>query len=475
MLVEALNLMVIVAWAVLGLTALVAVLITARRSGPLAALRYIFSLRLTLFLLIGAAAITMLSRSLIFIPPGQAGVVVSLIAPDGYRDRPLRSGLHWVAPLLEQIHTYPIGLQTYTMSSVPSEGQTIGNDSIAARTSDGQEVTIDCSLIFQIEAEQVIQVHIDLQNRYVQDFVRPIARGIVRTQVSQYKADEVNSSKRLDLEQDMEQQIRDLLQEKGFVLNRFVLRNISFSPEYAASIEQKQVAQQETLQREYEAKQIAIKAGANASAVRIEAQAEADAISMRAAAEAARLHTLAAALESNPELLTYNYIDKLSPNVRVMLVPNNAPYLLPAPDAITAAEPAAAPVDAASAVSPTIQLSIGTHRLNVELATEPAQHRIGLSQRSSLAADGGMLFVFDADQPLTFTSRETRVPLSVAFLDEKGVILNFEDLEPGSEIVARSAGPARYALEVNRGWFERNQISAGDRAVFILPAITAAR
>lgn len=96
--------------------------------------------------------------------------------------------------MLEDMAIYPIYWQTYTMSSSLTEGDTLGDDSIRARTSDGQEVRLDTSVIFRINTDQAVLVHIDWQARYIQDFIRPIVRGVVRTQVSQFTVKEVNSS-----------------------------------------------------------------------------------------------------------------------------------------------------------------------------------------------------------------------------------------------------------------------------------------
>ena len=212
----------------------------------------------------------------------QVGVVVSLVSPGGYRDRPLRSGLRWLVPLAEEVKLYPISWQTYTMASKPTEGQKAGDDSIMARTSDGQEVSIDSSVIFQIDPEEVIRIHIEWQGRYIEDFVRPVVRGLVRTQVSQYTVDEVNSSKRLDLERDLDTQARAVFLEKGLILDRFILRNIAFSPEYAAAVEQKQVALQGKTEAEYQADAVRRLAQGDADATRTKAQGDADATRTKA-------------------------------------------------------------------------------------------------------------------------------------------------------------------------------------------------
>ena len=75
---------------------------------------------------------------------------------------------------------YPISKQTYTMSIAPNEGQMSGDDSISARTSDGQEVMVDASVIYQIDPTKVTQMHIQWQDRYSDDLVRPVSRGVIR-------------------------------------------------------------------------------------------------------------------------------------------------------------------------------------------------------------------------------------------------------------------------------------------------------
>ncbi|MEM7530659.1 MAG: prohibitin family protein [Chloroflexota bacterium] len=331
-----------IAWVILALSAVLIFIARLRRIGVQSAMRSLVSWRLFLPLLL-VIVVNLVSLSLIFVPPQQVGVVISLIAPKGIRERALTSGLHWLFPLLEEAKLYPIYWQTYTMALRPMEGQEVGNDSIAARTSDGQEVHIDSSVIFKIDPDQVIRVHIEWQDRYISDLIRPAARGFVRFEVSQFTVEEVNSSQRRTLQQKIEASLRQELEDKGLVLDKFLLRNITFSGEYAASVEQKQVALEAALQRQYEADQMRELARGQADKVRIEAAGRADAIIIEADAEAEARIVLAEAdataltlineiLERNPDLLTYRYIDKLSPNIRAMLLPSDTPLYLPVPD-----------------------------------------------------------------------------------------------------------------------------------------------
>lgn len=325
--------------------ALVVGLITMRQyrtHGVSGALRAVMSFRVMLALVI-ATGLSLLSASLVFVEPQEVGVVISIISPNGYREQPLRSGLRVIVPLAETVVRYPIYWQTYTMSAEPMEGSKLGNDSISARTSDGQVVYIDCSVIYRIDPNEVIRIHTDLQNRYVDDYIRPVMRGLIRTEVSQFTADEINSSKRKDLEANLEDLLRAALSDKGFVLDRFLLRNIAFSSTYASAIEQKQVAEQEQIQREYEAEQMRklaegerdkqkIEVEGRAAAIQREAEAQATAIVVKAQADAEALRVVKAALADDKSLLLYKYIEKLSPNIRAMLLPSNQPFLLPLPE-----------------------------------------------------------------------------------------------------------------------------------------------
>lgn len=288
-----------------------------------------------------AAAILLntLSAGLVFIEPQERGVVISAIAPKGYREAVLQPGLRWVIPYAETVKTYSISKNTYTMSIALQEGEIQGDDSIAARTSDGQEVYIDASIIFSLDPADILEVHIIWQDRYVDSLVRPTVRGVIRDAVSQFKVNEVYSTKRDQLKAEIEEEMAAAMDENGLILSDFVLRNITFTPEYAASIEQKQIAEQRAQEAEYiveQRKQEAEQARQVAEGVKdaaiIEAEGDAQSQVIRAKAEAEALQLIADVLEGNPDLLNYRYIEKLAPGIQVMLVPNNTPYLLPTAD-----------------------------------------------------------------------------------------------------------------------------------------------
>ena len=117
----------------------------------------------------------------------------------------------------------------------------------------------------------------------------------------------------------------------------------------------------------------------------------------------------------------------------------------------------------AGAELPTVELKIKGHRVVAEVAATVATRTTGLMNRFSLQPDHGMLFVFDEPQPMNFWMKNTYVPLSIAFIDAGGRIMNIEDMAPQTENAHPSRGLALYALEMKKGWFVQNGIGEGDR------------
>jgi len=111
---------------------------------------------------------------------------------------------------------------------------------------------------------------------------------------------------------------------------------------------------------------------------------------------------------------------------------------------------------------PVVKLLAGGKELKAEIARTPSQRETGLMCRQVLGEDEGMLFLFEAPEQAALYMKETYIPLSCAFIDSGGVILEIRDMEPLDETpVASVSSQVRFALEVNRGWFERNKIGPG--------------
>jgi uncharacterized membrane protein (UPF0127 family) len=119
-----------------------------------------------------------------------------------------------------------------------------------------------------------------------------------------------------------------------------------------------------------------------------------------------------------------------------------------------------APLHAQTAL-PEITLTIKGHKLTAEVAANDNARTTGLMHRRMMPENRGMLFVFAYTQPQSFWMMNTYLPLSIAFIDEQGVIINIDDMKPLTTDPHPSTKPAKYALEMNQGWFAKRGIKAG--------------
>jgi uncharacterized membrane protein (UPF0127 family) len=121
---------------------------------------------------------------------------------------------------------------------------------------------------------------------------------------------------------------------------------------------------------------------------------------------------------------------------------------------------AAAP---AFAQPPVAQLNAGMHLIRAEVVSDPGTRAQGLMYRKSMLQNAGMLFIFDEAEVHCMWMKNTLIPLSVAFIDDRGAIVNIADMEPQTEASHCAAQPVRYALEMNRGWFTARGVKPGSR------------
>lgn len=110
---------------------------------------------------------------------------------------------------------------------------------------------------------------------------------------------------------------------------------------------------------------------------------------------------------------------------------------------------------------PVNRFSIGINVIEAEMASTEPQRELGLMNRKKLGANAGMMFIFDRPSGYCMWMKNTLLPLSVAFLDKDGVILNIEEMLPQTEATHCAVKPALYALEMSAGWFKTKGIKAG--------------
>ncbi|MCC4115295.1 DUF192 domain-containing protein [Aromatoleum toluclasticum] len=133
---------------------------------------------------------------------------------------------------------------------------------------------------------------------------------------------------------------------------------------------------------------------------------------------------------------------------------------------------AGACLPAARAELPMVELGAGMYRIEAELAHTDQARQIGLMNRTAMPLQHGMVFAFAQDARHCMWMKNTLIPLSVAFMDREGRILNVAEMKPQTEDSHCAAAPARFALEMNAGWFAARGIGAGTviRGVDRLPA-----
>ena len=110
---------------------------------------------------------------------------------------------------------------------------------------------------------------------------------------------------------------------------------------------------------------------------------------------------------------------------------------------------------------PVMELSAGFHRIEAEVAANDQNRQVGLMNRTAMPPQRGMLFVFPQERTHCMWMRNTLIPLSVAFIDADGYIINIENMQPQTEDNHCAKVPARYALEMNLGWFAQRGIKPG--------------
>ncbi len=120
-----------------------------------------------------------------------------------------------------------------------------------------------------------------------------------------------------------------------------------------------------------------------------------------------------------------------------------------------------AAASSALAQMPVVELSAGMYLVRAEVANTFDSRATGLMFRKSLATNEGMLFVFPEPEMTCMWMKNTLIPLSVAFIDATGKIVSISEMQPQTETTHCAAAPAKYALEMNRGWFSSKGLKAG--------------
>lgn len=217
-------------------------------------------------------------------------------------------GFHFVLPWWKT-ELWRVQTQEYTMSAIRSEGAVIGDDSIHCQTNEGLGLNLDVTVLFHIDPKDAHALWQKIGEDYQRVLVRPYARNVIRMVVAKYSVVDVYGAKRQQIEQEITDAMRQAFAEKGIALESVLLRNVEFAnPEFAKAITDKQVAEQQIRTEEQNLRR---------------AQIEKQTVVAQAKGEAEAIQRRGETLRQNHEVVQYELVQKIAPNVRALYLPPN--------------------------------------------------------------------------------------------------------------------------------------------------------
>lgn len=254
----------------------------------------------------------LISQSVVVIQAGTAGVVKRLGAVKGE----MAPGLHFILPLVDQVVLYPTVKKTYEASEVPEQSKADYPDIIiSALTSDGQQIKVGITARFMIQpgkAAWILQ-NLGTERDYVEKVVKTEIRGSGRRVPTKFAAYDLYTKTSYEAQQVLFDEISPKFQENGLILDELVLRNITFTDEYARTLEEKQIAlenistERNKLEQEKMRKEQKI----------VAAEGDARSIEIRQTA-----------LTKNPTIIQWEFVQKLAPNIQWGILPQGAVPML---------------------------------------------------------------------------------------------------------------------------------------------------
>ncbi len=251
--------------------------------------------------------IILLSQSIIVIQAGTVGVVKRL----GAVQAELAPGLHFILPLIDQVVLYPTIKKTYEASDDPQVSRADFPDIIiTALTSDGQQIRVGITARFMIQpgkAAWILQ-NLGTEDEYVEKVVKTEIRGSGRRVPTKFAAYDLYTKKSYEAQQTLFDEIAPKFEKNGLILDELVLRNITFTAEYAKTLEEKQIALENITTEKNKLEQEKIRKEQKIVA----AEGDAKSIEIRQAA-----------LTKNPTIIQWEFVQKLAPNIQWGVLPQN--------------------------------------------------------------------------------------------------------------------------------------------------------
>ncbi len=260
------------------------------------------------------AAVAFLSFAFVVIPAGNVGVVFNVFG--GVQDDELGEGFHIVLPVLQQVTVYDVRQQELTLA-------TTTGDQINARSSEGLDIGVDVTVIYQVSSREAARLHQDIGPSYVNIRLRPQIRTAVRDGIAEYNAANLISSQRMELQRNIELALSESLESDNLLILGVLLRDVRIPTLITDAIEEKQAAEQQVEVEENRRRQSEISAQRRV----IEAEGERDAAIARAEGEAQALELRADALRGNPDLIQLEFAQRLAPTVQTIMLPSDGSFL----------------------------------------------------------------------------------------------------------------------------------------------------
>ncbi len=265
--------------------------------------------------IIAGAAVAFLSFTFVVIPAGNVGVLFNVFG--GVQENELGEGFHIVLPVLQQVTLYDVRQQELTLAN------TVG-DQINARSSEGLDIGVDVTVLYQVAATEAAALHQDIGPSYVNIRLRPQVRTAVRDGIAEYNAADLISSQRMQLQRGIEAALSSSLETDNLRILGVLLRDVRIPTLITDAIEEKQAAEQQVEVEENRRRQSEISAQRRV----IEAEGERDATIARAEGEAQALQLRADALRGNPDLIQLEFAQRLAPTVQTIMLPTDGNFLM---------------------------------------------------------------------------------------------------------------------------------------------------
>jgi regulator of protease activity HflC (stomatin/prohibitin superfamily) len=265
------------------------------------------SARLVLTAIIILIVIAVLLQSLTIIQAGTVGVVKRL----GAVHRELSPGMHFIFPLLDKVVVYPTVKKTYEASDIPAQSRADFPDIIiSALTSDGQQIKVGITARFMIQpgkAAWILQ-NLGTEEEYVEKVVKTEIRGSGRRVPTKFAAYDLYTKRSYEAQQALFDEIAPKFDKNGLILDELVLRNITFTAEYAKTLEEKQIALEVITTEKNKLEQEKIRKEQKI----VSAEGDAKSIEIRQAA-----------LSKNPTIIQWEFVQRLAPNIQWGILPQN--------------------------------------------------------------------------------------------------------------------------------------------------------